>query len=48
MSEWNNKLDESEKKEFFCTGWGIVDGIIYCVRKAKEYIHNKRQSKNTG
>ena len=46
MSDWKNKLDESEKKEPFCTGWGIVDGIIYCIRKVKDYYIERKKLKN--
>ena len=50
MSDWKTKLTINENKDYeqkepFCTGWGIVDGVIYCLRKAKEYFNNRKQLK---
>ena len=45
MQEFNQ--DKSSKKsDFHCTGWGIIDGILYCVRKVKEWRQDKQSESN--
>jgi len=46
MSEWKNKLDSTEHEtEQYCTGWGIIDGIINCIQNIKKRRHNKKSLK---
>ena len=50
MSQWKNKLDseisDSYNDEIHCTGWGIVDGIITCIRGIKKRRQRKKQKLN--
>ena len=46
MSEWKNRVDSTEyDTEQYCTGWGIVDGIINCIRNIKKRRQIKKSLK---
>lgn len=45
MSEWKKRLDESQKDEIYCTGWGIIDGIIQGIKTIKKRYNNRKLSK---
>jgi len=43
MSEWKNNLNQDEQKtESYCTGWGIIDGLIFCAYKIKNLFTKKK------
>ena len=45
MSEWKDRLNNIENETPFCTGWGIIDGIIKCVKNMKKKYNNKKSTK---
>jgi len=47
MSEWKNRLEKSELEENFCTGWGIVDGLIACIQSVRKKRQAKKQINKT-
>jgi hypothetical protein len=36
MIDWKDKIKRPRVEENFCTGWGIVDGIITYIRSTKK------------
>jgi len=49
MSEWKYKVKKpvavAEAEADFCTGWGIVDGIISCISNLKKKRKEKKSQK---
>lgn len=49
MSEWKNNLDNeisgSYNDDTHCTGWGIIDGVIACIKGIKKRRQRKKQAK---
>ena len=45
MSEWKYKVKKTVAEEDFCTGWGIVDGIISCINILKKKRKEKKRQK---
>ena len=44
MSEWKNKVKRPrvEPEETYCTGWGIVDGMISLLTSLKKRRREKK------
>ena len=45
MSEWKYKVKKPVAEADFCTGWGIVDGIISCISNLKKKRKEKKSQK---
>ena len=40
MKTYDSEYDA--KKQPFCTGWALIDGLLACTRKLKNYFNNKK------
>jgi len=49
MSNWKNELDQEVSDSYYdeshCTGWGIIDGIVACIKSIKKKRQQKKQAK---